>query len=153
MVKYMNVNWASYSLLGRFIIFTVQMHLLFINRLPLHSSWWRHQIETFSALLAICAGNSPGTWEFHAQRPVTRSFDNFFDLFLIKRLSNQWWGWWFETPSRPLWRHCTDSAYFLYLVQLSHYEIWYLPVTVTSQWCKDISNHREFDCSLNVFSR
>ena len=21
--------------------------------------WWRHQIETFSALLAICAGNSP----------------------------------------------------------------------------------------------
>ena len=22
-------------------------------------SWWRHQMETFSALLAICAGNSP----------------------------------------------------------------------------------------------
>ena len=24
-------------------------------------SWWRHQMETFSALLAICAGNSPLT--------------------------------------------------------------------------------------------
>ena len=23
------------------------------------SSWWRHQMETFSALLIICAGNSP----------------------------------------------------------------------------------------------
>ena len=23
------------------------------------SQWWRHQLETFSALLAICAGNSP----------------------------------------------------------------------------------------------
>ena len=35
-------------------------------------------METFSALLAICAGNSPVTGEFPAQRPVTRSFDIFF---------------------------------------------------------------------------
>ena len=26
--------------------------------------WWRHQMETFSALLALCAGNSPVTGEF-----------------------------------------------------------------------------------------
>ena len=38
-------------------------------------SWWRHQMETYSALLAICAGNSPVPGEFPAQRPVTRSFD------------------------------------------------------------------------------
>ena len=38
-------------------------------------SWWRHQMETFSALLAICAGNSPVSGEFPAKRPVTRSFD------------------------------------------------------------------------------
>ena len=37
-------------------------------------SWWRHQMITFSALLAICAGNSPVTGELPAQRPVTRSF-------------------------------------------------------------------------------
>ena len=69
------------------------------------TSWWRHQMETFSALLAICAGNSPVPGEFPTQRPVTRSFDVFFDLCLNKRLSKQWWGWWFETLSRPLWRH------------------------------------------------
>ena len=44
-------------------------------------------METISALLAICAGNSPVTGEFPAQRPVTRSFDVFFDLRLYKRLS------------------------------------------------------------------
>ena len=36
--------------------------------------WWRHQMETFSALLAICVGNSPVTGEFPSQRPVTRSW-------------------------------------------------------------------------------
>ena len=30
------------------------------------------------------------------------------DLCLDKRLSKQLWGWWFETPSRPLWRHCDE---------------------------------------------
>ena len=73
-------------------------------------------METFSALLAICAGNSPVSGEFPAQRPVTRSFDVFFDLRLNKRLSKQSWGWWFETLSRPLWRHRNvfdDSPYVL----------------------------------------
>ena len=70
------------------------------NTLP----WWRHQMETFSALLSLCAGNSPVTGEFPA-RPVTRSFDVFFDLRLNKLLSKQSWGWWFETPSRSLWHH------------------------------------------------
>ena len=68
-------------------------------------SWWRHQMEIFSALLAICAGNSPVTCEFPTQRPVTRSFDVFFDLRLNKRLSKQSRGWWFETLLHPLWRH------------------------------------------------
>ena len=71
--------------------------------------WGRHQMETFSAYLAICAGNSSVTGEFPAQRPVTRSFDVFFDLRLKKWLSKQWWGWWSETPSRPLWRHCNGN--------------------------------------------
>ena len=53
-------------------------------------AWWRHQMETFSALLVICAGNSPVTGEFPTQRPVTRGFDIFFDLRLNKRLSKQW---------------------------------------------------------------
>ena len=60
----------------------------------------------FSALLALCAGNSPVTGEFPSQRPVTRSFDVCFDLRTNKRLSKHSWGWWFETPSWSLWRHC-----------------------------------------------
>ena len=49
-------------------------------------SWWRHQMDTFSALLAICTGNSPVTGEFPAQMPVTWNFDAFFNL----RLNNGW---------------------------------------------------------------
>ena len=84
----------------------------FVDFAPIHQiniPWWRHQMETFSALLALCAGNSPVTGEFPAQRPVTRSFDVFFDLRPNKRLSKQSWGWWFETPFGSLWRHCNGS--------------------------------------------
>ena len=38
-------------------------------------TWWRHQMETFSASLGLCPGNEPVTGEFPSQRPVTRSFD------------------------------------------------------------------------------
>ena len=47
-------------------------------------------METFSTLLTICVGNSPVTGEFPTQRPVTQSFDVFFDLRLNKGLSKQW---------------------------------------------------------------
>ena len=62
-------------------------------------------------------GEFTGTGEFPTQRPVTRSFDAFFDLRLNKRLSKQSWGWWLETLSRPLWRHCnvyTPGAWVLW---------------------------------------
>ena len=54
-------------------------------------TWWRDHMETFSALLAICAGNSPVSGEFPALRPVTRTFDILFDLRLNKPLSKQSW--------------------------------------------------------------
>ena len=54
---------------------------------------------------ALCAENSSVPGEFPAQRPVTRSFDVFFDLRLNKGLSKQSWGRWFETLSCSLWRH------------------------------------------------
>ena len=72
-------------------------------------TWWRHQMETYSALLTICAGNSPVPGEFPTQRPVTQSFHVFFDLCPNKR-SKQWWGWWFETPSCPLWCPCDGET-------------------------------------------
>ena len=64
----------------------------------------------------ICAGNSPVAGVFPAQRPVTRSFDVFFDLHLNKRLSKQRWGWWFETPSWSLWCQCNDKLIYVFRV-------------------------------------
>ena len=61
-------------------------------------------------------GEFTGPGEFPAQMPVMRSFDVFFDLRLNKLLSKQSWGWWFETPSRPLWRHSNDHMrQYLYI--------------------------------------
>ena len=54
-----------------------------------YCSWWRHKIEIFSALLALCEGNPSVTDGFPSWRPVTRSFDFFFDLHLNKQLSKQ----------------------------------------------------------------
>ena len=76
-------------------------------------AWWRHQMETFSVLLAICAGNSPVPDEFPAQGPVARSFDVFFHLLLNIRLSKQSLCWWFETLSRPLWRHRNGQSTYV----------------------------------------
>ena len=57
----------------------------------------------------FCEGNSPVTGEFPSQRPVTHSFDVFFDLRLNRQLSKQSRRWWIQAPSRPLWRHCNDD--------------------------------------------
>ena len=74
-------------------------------------TWWRHQMEIFSASLALCAwGKPPVTDGIPPQRRVTRSFDVFFDLCPNKRLRKQSRHWWFETPSRPLWRHRNERA-------------------------------------------
>ena len=83
-------------------------------------------MDPFSALLAVCAGNSPVTGEFPSQRPVVRSFDVFFDLCLNKRLSKRSWGWWFETPSRSSWRHCNVvvTKQILFLCYFSVFRGW-----------------------------
>ena len=98
------------------------------------SIWWRHHVKlTFTTLASermlfmatssngnifrvtghLCGEfTSPG--DFPAQRPVTRSFDVFFDLRPDKRLSKQPWGWWFETPSWSLWRQCNVNLHSKY---------------------------------------
>ena len=109
-------------------------------------SWWRHRMETFSALLAICAGNSPGSpGEFPALRPMTRSFDVFFDLHPNKRLSKQWWGWWFETPLCPLWRHRNVSkSHLLYMY-------WLMPCYIPC-WYEGPSNPKAACKFYEIFS-
>ena len=67
-------------------------------------------------------GEFTGPGEFPTQRPVTRSFDVFFDLCLNKRLNKQPRGWWFGTPSWSLWRQCNefDDA----IMQFDTWEHW-----------------------------
>ena len=86
--------------------------------------------DIFRVTGPLC-GEFTGLGEFPTQRPVTRSFDVFFDLPLNKRLSKQPWGWWFETPSWSLWRQCngrgTSPPVLLRGVhQCLHLKLWYL---------------------------
>ena len=108
--------------LGHFLWYCFQMNI----------TWWHHQMETLSTLLAICAGNSPVTGEFPRQRPVTWSFDVFFELCLNKRLRKQSWGWWFDTPSCPLWRHCNDW-WILFDNKLTLAQV--------MAWCRQATSH------------
>ena len=140
-------------------------------------------METFPALLAICAGNSPVSCEFPAQRPVMRSFNVFFDLHLNKRFkSKQSSGWWFETPSHPLCHQYNGWIYLkrhLYLrcgvsvydptVHLGTYCkttwfpnpcLWFAPsihIPLALQWRHNehdgVSYHQRLDCLLKYLFR
>ena len=94
--------------------------------------WWHHEMETFSALLALCEGKPPVTGWFPPQRSVTRSFDVCFDLRLNKRLSKQSTARCFDTPSCSLWRHCYEFSL------ISKWICFFKKVTrlaVTFKWC------------------
>ena len=103
-------------------IFIFDHYLL--NRSKSFFTWLRHQMEIFSALLALCAGNSPVAGEFPSKRPETRSFDAYFYLRLNKRLGKQSRRWWFKTPSRSLWRRCDEIESVTY--NPGHSAEWYL---------------------------
>ena len=68
--------------------------------------WWRHQMKTFSAFLALFERNHPALVDSLYKGSVTRSFDDFFHLRLKIWLSKKPRRGWFETPSRRLWCHC-----------------------------------------------
>ena len=100
-------NYFDYVIMGKIPIISksslwVPSHMHLINFCPeqyeqlrlasicislYKNSWWRPPMETFSALLDFCVENSPVTGEFPSQRPVSQSFDAFFDLCLSKPLS------------------------------------------------------------------
>ena len=102
-------------------------------------------MKTFSALLAICAGNSPVPGEFPGQRPVTRSFDVFFDLRLNKRLSKQSWSGWLATLSRPLWCHCNAL-----LVHWTRFPTSWFVIMISTSTCKINSNYVFVEILFNI---
>ena len=82
---------------------------------------WRHHMETFSALLALCVGNPAATGGFPSQRPVTQSFDVFFNLCMSKQLNKQLRHRWFETPSHSLWHHCNNDVHIEFCLFMSYW--------------------------------
>ena len=85
---------------------------------------------------SLLCGESLATGEFPSQRPLTRSFDVFFDLRLKKQLSKQSRRRSFETPLGSLWHHCNVVIYFLDLIIRIFYRaklqldwVWFIMVT------------------------
>ena len=103
--QYMAIFLASRSniITGVIMIFMFIKFLFYLSNIYISTSRDDVIMEHFSAILALSAGNSRVTGEFPSQRPALM-----FSLICAwkKRLSKQTWGWWFEKPSCPLWRHC-----------------------------------------------
>ena len=96
-------------------------------------------METFFTLLAICAGNSPVPGEFPAQRPVTRSFDVFFDLCLNN-------GWVNNREAGDLRRHL---AYYDVIV-MQHNEILSSVISIFGSTDRDIFNKKNLRDVANI---
>ena len=111
-------------------------------------------------------GDLCGEFTGPTQRPVTWSFDVFFDLRLNKRLSKQSWDWWFETLSCPLWRHCnglvghmplyTIAMWNQYIPNLSRNHAWFPSKHPTRWWPSTVTNlhgHRQAQWLLTHWGR
>ena len=86
-------------------------------------------------ITGLLCGEFTGPRRLPRTKASKASFHVFFDLRLNKRLSKQSWGCWFETLSRPLWRHCDGITHILqwYLTGICVF-IRYAQVSVTQRW-------------------
>ena len=65
--------------------------------------------SSFRVTGPLCGKFTGRRWISHT-KASDAEFCVFFDLHLNKSLSKQSRGWWFETLSRPIWRHCKGST-------------------------------------------
>ena len=113
-------QWPSY---GASLVIAVEKNDHAMMRLGAHVTndfsiviqipWWRHQMDTFSALQYLCGQFTGPRWI-----PLTKASDAEFWCALwskSQRFSKQMWGWRFETPSRSLWRQCNADGSFILL--------------------------------------
>ena len=110
--------YCDMNILDMWCLALVRLHSIIVKRADF-CAWWRHQMETFSALLALYAGISPVTGELPSQSQWRGA--------LMFSFICAWTNGWpkksrcrlFETPSRPLWRHCNGwCALFWCLMSL-----------------------------------
>ena len=83
------------------------IHALCATHWRLHSAWWGHDMETFSASVILCKGNPPVTSGFHWQKISTAVFAIFLDVSLTKLLNKviyQWFG--------IQWLYCNGHTLF-----------------------------------------
>ena len=83
---------------------TVHWHMISFITMD-HTHWF-----PICVTCTLCGEFTGHRW-IPPQKPVTKSFEVFFDLRLNKWLSKKLRRRWFETPSRSLWRHSSDSWY------------------------------------------
>ena len=101
----MNVWYSAFNLLsGRPPVSGVMV--THWDRDKMIATWWRHQMEISSELLALCEGGPP----VPSQRPVLLIFDVFFDVGLNKRLNKQPRCRWFRSLWHSLWLHYNDMT-------------------------------------------
>ena len=115
-------------------------------------SWWRHQIVTFSAFFGPLCGEFTG----HRWIPLTKASDA--GHWCNKQLSIQSWDWWFETPSRSLWRHCNVQSafkltdFFRKKVDVSRTSLYTRKPPLSIPRCKiDVNSHLALICTSVSF--
>ena len=129
MITKVLVKWLWFSFTRAPCHIHYSMRHIFITQYMMTSS----NGNIFRVTGHLC-GEFTGPGEFPTQRPVTRSFDVYFDLRPNKRLSKQSLGWWFETLSPPLWRHRNELGRKLADVPCGK------SITITIEWTLFLSN-------------
>ena len=92
------MHWTFFSKYQMFLIFLPLPHTEMVRLIKIHyHGYWKPG--------RLCRQVISTMW--HGSTCL--SFDVFCDLRPNKRLSKQSWGWWFETISCSLWRHCNEN--------------------------------------------
>ena len=76
---------------------------------PFVNSWWRHHRKHFPRYWPFVRGIHRSSVNSSHKGQWREALIFSLSCALNKRLSKQSWGWWFETPSRSLWRHCNEN--------------------------------------------
>ena len=80
-----------------FVVLLLPTRTSFLINSKVTGALWNHEGNVKSVM-----------WSFWFYGRRNLRLNVFFDLRLNKRLSKLSWGWWFETPSCSLWRHCNE---------------------------------------------
>ena len=120
------LNYSTQTAVGKIEVLKIITTTKNNNHVQISKSKWNSSPKTklvtseknraITAIMTSSNGNifrvtGPLCGEFTGPRWIPRAKANDAELWCFlwsvmnKRLSKQSWGWWFETPTHPLWRH------------------------------------------------